>query len=206
MGKSNINPEASQKITEYINNVDGEFHDILVQIRKIITSAEIGLEEDWKWGAPNFYYKGKVCWLASFKKHVGINFFKGSLITDKYNLFEKQYEDRINRMIKYTALSEVEEEQLKYYLLEAVELNRQGKKPTPKKTAVDMPEDFQNALNDNPKAQDFFNSLAPSYKKEYIQWVATAKQEATRLKRMDTSIEWLREGKKKSWKYEKCFK
>ena len=80
-------------------------------------------------------------------------------------------------MIKYTSLSKVDKEQLKYYLLEAMELNRQGKKPTPKKIAADFPEDFQNALNDNPKARDFFNSLAPSYKKEYIQWIATAKQE-----------------------------
>ena len=204
MGKSNINPGASQKITDYINNVGGEFHEILIHLREILTSSEIGLEEDWKWGAPNFNSKGMVCWLASFKNHVGLNFFKGSLVTDKYNLFEKQYEDRINRMIKYTALSEVDKEQLKYYLLEAMELNRQGKKPTPKKIAADFPEDFQNALNDNPKAQDFFNSLAPSYKKEYIQWIITAKQDTTRLKRLNTSIEWLSEGKKKSWKYEKC--
>ena len=164
MGKSNINPGASQKITDYINNVGGEFHEILIHLREILTSSEIGLEEDWKWGAPNFNSKGMVCWLASFKNHVGLNFFKGSLVTDKYNLFEKQYEDQINRMIKYTALSEVDKEQLKYYLLEAMELNRQGKKPTPKKIAADFPEDFQNALNDNPKARDFFNSLAPSYK------------------------------------------
>ena len=204
MGKSNINPGASQKITDYINNVGGEFHEILIHLREILTSSEIGLEEDWKWGAPNFNSKGMVCWLASFKNHVGLNFFKGSLVTDKYNLFEKQYEDRINRMIKYTALSEVDKEQLKYYLLEAMELNRQGKKPTPKKIAADFPEDFQNALNDNPKARDFFNSLAPSYKKEYLQWVPTAKQEATRFKRLNTSIEWLSDGKKKSWKYEKC--
>jgi len=204
LAKSKVNPEVPQKITDYINNVDGEFHDMLIKLREIIMSSNLGIVEDWKWGAPNFYYKGMVCWLALFKKHVGINFFKGSLITDKYNLFEKQYENRINRMIKYTALSEVEEEQLKYYLLEAVEINQQGKKPTPKRTTVDMPENFQNALNGNPKAQIFFDSLAPSYKKEYIQWIATAKQKATRVKRLNTSIEWLSEGKKKSWKYEKC--
>ncbi len=203
MGKSNINSGAPQKITDYINNVDGEFHEILIHLRGILTSSEIGLEEDWKWGAPNFNSRGMVCWLASFKKHVGINFFKGSLITDKYDLFEKQYKDRINRMIKYTSLTEVDKEQLKYYLIEAVELNRQGKKSTPKKVAADLSEDFQNSLNDNPKAQDFFNSLAPSYKKEYIQWIITAKQDTTRLKRLNTSIEWLSEGKKKSWKYEK---
>ena len=107
-------------------------------------------------------------------------------------------------MIKYTSLSKVDKEQLTYYLLEAVELNQQGKKRKPKKIAAGLPNEFQNALNKNPKAQDFFNSLAPSYKKEYIQWIATAKQEATRIKRLNTSIEWISDGKKKSWKYEKC--
>ena len=204
MAVSKVSPDASQKITDYIKKVDGEFHKTLIYLRKIITSPEIGLEEDWKWGAPNFQHKGMVCWLASFKKHVGINFFKGSLITDKHNLFEKQYEDRINRMIKYTSLKEVDKEQLTYYLFEAIEVNKQGKKPTLKKNTAELPEDFQNALNYNLKAQEFFDSLAPSYKKEYIQWIATAKQEATRLKRLNTSIEWLSEGKKKSWKYEKC--
>ena len=117
MGKSNINSGAPQKITDYINNVDGKFHKIIIHLRGILTSSDIGLEEDWKWGAPNYNSKGMVCWLASFKKHVGINFFKGSLIIDKYDLFEKQYEDRINRMIKYTSLTEVDKEQLKYYLI-----------------------------------------------------------------------------------------
>lgn len=204
MGRSSINSVAPQKITDYINNVDGEFHEILIHLRGILTSSDIGLEEDWKWGAPNYNSKGMVCWLVSFKKHVGINFFKGSLITDKYDLFEKQYEDQINSMIKYTSLTEVDKEQLKYYLIEAVELNRQGKKTTLKKVSTDLSEDFQNALNDNPKAQDFFNSFAPSYKKEYIQWIITAKQDTTRLKRLKTSNKWLNEGKKKSWKYEKC--
>ncbi len=203
MAKSTINPDASQKITDYINKVDGEFHEILVHLRKIITALEIGLVEDWKWGAPNFYNTGMVCWLASFKKHVGINLFNGSLITDKYNLFEKHYENRINRMIKFTSLSEVNDKQLTYYLLEAVKINKQGKKP-PKIITAELPEDIQNALNDNLKAQDFFNSLAPSYKKEYIQCLATAKHDTTRLKRLNTSIDWLSEGKKKSWKYEKC--
>lgn len=189
MGKSNINPDATEKITDYINKVDGEFHVMLNHLRKIITSPKIGLEEDWKWGAPNFYSKGMVCWLASFKKHVGIIFFKGSLITDKYNLFEQQYEDRFNRMIKYTSLSEVEEGQLKYYLSEAAAINQQGKEPPPKNITSKIPEEFQIALSDNPKAQDFFNSLAPSYKKEYIQWIATAKQETTRIKRLNSSTE-----------------
>jgi hypothetical protein len=31
-----------------------------------------------------------------------------------------------------------------------------------------------------------------------------AKQDATRTKRIVTAIEWLSEGKKRHWKYEKC--
>tara|TARA_B100001123_G_C14998573_1_gene902566 strand:+ start:472 stop:657 length:186 start_codon:yes stop_codon:yes gene_type:complete len=39
-------------------------------------SSELDIVEDWKWNAPNFHNKGMVCWLASFKHHVGLNFLK----------------------------------------------------------------------------------------------------------------------------------
>jgi uncharacterized protein YdeI (YjbR/CyaY-like superfamily) len=40
-------------------------------------------------------------------------------------------------------------------------------------------------------------------KSEYVQWITEAKTEETRQKRMDTSIEWISEGKGRNWKYER---
>ena len=44
-------------------------------------------------------------------------------------------------------------------------------------------------------------NLNYSNKKEYVEWVAEAKTDATREKRMATMLEWLSEGKVRNWKY-----
>ena len=40
--------------------------------------------------------------------------------------------------------------------------------------------------------------------RDYFEWIAEAKQDATRQKRIATAIEWLSEGKRRHWKYQNC--
>jgi hypothetical protein len=65
-----------------------------------------------------------------------------------------------------------------------------------KTKTVSVPEDLQSALNKNKKANTFFNTLIFSEKKEYVIWILSAKQEATRKERIKKTIEKLSEGKK----------
>ena len=58
------------------------------------------------------------------------------------------------------------------------------------------PEDLQKALNSNPKAKEFFESLSFSHKREYVGWIHQAKKEETRQRRVQKTIELLLEGKK----------
>ena len=143
MVESKVNPETPQKITDYINKVDGEFYDILTQLREIIFSSDLGIVEDWKWGVPNFYHEGMVCWLTSFKKHVGLNFFKGSLIKDKFNVFESCGDEKSNRIIKYTEAAQINKSRLNYYLKQAVALNQKGMKVEVKKINTDCLDDLR---------------------------------------------------------------
>jgi uncharacterized protein YdeI (YjbR/CyaY-like superfamily) len=46
-----------------------------------------------------------------------------------------------------------------------------------------------------------FEAFSPSHKREYVEWIVEAKQEATRHQRLNTAIEWLAEGKPRNWKY-----
>jgi uncharacterized protein YdeI (YjbR/CyaY-like superfamily) len=66
-----------------------------------------------------------------------------------------------------------------------------------------VPDDFAAALGANPAARATFDGFSPSKRKDYLEWLVEAKTEATRKKRLDTSIEWLAEGKARMWKYEK---
>jgi uncharacterized protein YdeI (YjbR/CyaY-like superfamily) len=56
------------------------------------------------------------------------------------------------------------------------------------KEEVELPRDFKKQFKANKKAWDYFQSLAPSYKKVSIHWVMSAKQEATRIKRLNQLI------------------
>lgn len=66
-----------------------------------------------------------------------------------------------------------------------------------------IPKDFEVALKEDGKAYHFFQSLSPSQKNEYINWIEGAKQSATREKRLNTSVDWCAEAKRRNWKYER---
>ena len=53
---------------------------------------------------------------------------------------------------------------------------------------VALDKKYESILKKNKKAWEYFNSRVPSYKKPVIHWVMSAKQEATRLKRLETLI------------------
>ncbi len=59
-----------------------------------------------------------------------------------------------------------------------------------------IPADFLKALKANQKAQKIFDSLPPSHKKEYIEWIVEAKRPETRLAHIRKSISRLLQWKK----------
>jgi uncharacterized protein YdeI (YjbR/CyaY-like superfamily) len=69
------------------------------------------------------------------------------------------------------------------------------RKPAAKKTLV-VPPFIQTALNNNPKAKENFNRLAPTYKRHYIGWITSVKREETRIRRLNESLELLEQNKK----------
>jgi hypothetical protein len=64
----------------------------------------------------------------------------------------------------------------------------------PETKTVKLPDDVAAALKKNKKAADFFNTLSFTNKKEYLEWIVTAKREETRKERVDGTIERLNKG------------
>jgi len=56
------------------------------------------------------------------------------------------------------------------------------------KDKVDLTQDFKKQFKANKKAWDYFLSLAPSYRKVSAHWVMSAKQEMTKIKRLNQLI------------------
>lgn len=191
------------KIDEYINNASDFAQPILIKIRSLVHQAHPDIDENIKWGMPSFDYKGIVCHMAAFKQHCSFGFFKHKLIKGLDG------DGGMNSFGKLKSINDLPKDELIItYIKEAVLLNEQGvklpKTPTKKKKELIIPDELTKALLKNPKAATVFDNFSYTHKKEYAEWIAEAKRETTKEKRIAQTIEWLIEGKHRNWKYENC--
>jgi len=77
-------------------------------------------------------------------------------------------------------------------------------RPKVAKAEAVVPEALASALKKNKAAGKKFDAMTPGCRREYCQWIAEAKREETRAKRVETAVEWIAEGKGRNWKYESC--
>ena len=90
-------------------------------------------------------------------------------------------------------------------IAKAAEMSAAPAAPKPEAVPKPMPNlhpEFAAALAKAPKARATMDAFPPSCRREYLEWIAEAKQDATRQKRIATAIEWLTDGKRRNWKYE----
>jgi uncharacterized protein YdeI (YjbR/CyaY-like superfamily) len=63
---------------------------------------------------------------------------------------------------------------------------------------VEVPEALAKALTDDPQAKAAFERMAFTHRKEYARWIAEAKREETRQRRVQQALEMIRVGKTRS--------
>jgi hypothetical protein len=63
---------------------------------------------------------------------------------------------------------------------------------------VEVPEALAAALTANPEVKAIFDRMAFTHRKEYARWIADAKQEQTRQRRLEQAMEMIRAGKTRS--------
>ncbi|KQM64589.1 hypothetical protein ASE74_11250 [Pedobacter sp. Leaf216] len=196
------------QVDQYIINSAEFAIPILDHLRNLIHKADARIEEKIKWGMPFFDFKGTVCHMASFKNHCAFGFWKGSLMKDEYSIF-KERSNAMGLLGKITSFNDLPpDEILIAYIQQAIQLNEDNIKLPPKPKSTEkkeliLPDYFIEALNEAPQAMAVFQNFSLSNKKDYVLWLEEAKTEATRLKRLDTTLEWLAEGKTRMWKYKK---
>ena len=141
--------------------------------------------------------------MAAFKQHAALNFWCGQEVRGA-----DSKADGMGQFGKLTSLDDLPQDgELDRLIRQAAELARKGPAPRKTKHAKPPPQmhpDFAAALEKAPKAKAALDAFPPSARRDYLDWIAEAKQEATRQKRISTAIEWLSEGKRRNWKYEKC--
>lgn len=98
---------------------------------------------------------------------------------------------RIAKLIKNNRMTEIG-----LAKIETAKKNGQWDKPDRPNIQFDVPKEFQSALNQNKKAKENFNQLAPTYQKQYIGWIIVAKRQETKERRIRESIDLLEKGQK----------
>jgi uncharacterized protein YdeI (YjbR/CyaY-like superfamily) len=199
----------NKQVDEYIAKAAPFARPILTHIRTQVHKACPDVIEEMKWGHPGYLYHGILCISSAFKAHCGLVFWKSSLIAKADKNFVRSEEKGMGQFGRITSVDDLPAARVLVGIIKtAAALNEQGIKkpsrPAAKKTAkLSIPADLAKGLAKNKKAKATFEGLSPSHKREYVDWIESAKREETRLKRIATTLEWLAEGKKQSWRYER---
>ena len=193
------------RVDAYIAGAQPFARPILEHVRNRVRALLPQAEETTKWSMPAFTLEGKILLtLAAFKAHAALNFWRGQELRG-----EEAEADAMGQFGKLTSLDDLPpDKELDALILKAAELAKTAPAPRMVKHAPKPPPElhpkFAAALKAAPKAKATLEGFPPSARREYLEWIAEAKQEATRQKRIATAIEWLSEGKRRHWKYESC--
>ena len=200
-------PSHDPRVDAYIERQAEFAQTILVYVRELVHEACPDVEETIKWGMPTFVYPGGIlCGMAGFKQHASFGFWKHALVVG-----DDQPRVGMGSYGKLTTLDDLPpRSQLLAHVHKAMALNAGDRSPPAArksvraKPAATMPPDLASALDGDATAKAVFDGFPPGQQREYIDWIIDAKRDETRRKRVLQAVEWLAEGKRRNWKYERC--
>jgi uncharacterized protein YdeI (YjbR/CyaY-like superfamily) len=204
----------SPGVDAYIETAQPFAQPILEHLRQLVHKACPDVEEALKWSMPFFVYKGAILAnMAAFKAHCSFGFWgrEISAVLREAGLVPGEGMGILGRIQSVKDLPS--DKAMLGWLRQACALVDSGEYTSPMagrtkakatKPPLEMPPAFAAALKKNKKAAGVFEKFSPSCKREYIEWVAEAKREETRDKRIATAVEWIAEGKQRNWKYQNC--
>lgn len=193
------------RIDAYIAKSAEFARPILDHLRAVVHEACPEVEETIKWSRPFFTYRGAtLCMMSAFKQHCSFGFWLGKQVTGT------EAEDGAGQFGKLTSARELPPKKtLVAFVRKAMALSEDGVKLARPRTASkpppSVPGDFAALLaqRKHAAARKAWENFPPGCRREYIAWIVEAKTDATRQKRLATTLEWLAEGKRRNWKYEK---
>ncbi len=168
-------------------------------LRDYIFRWEPDLEETVNTNMLCYTGRKRVFALGAFQKWACITFFRGAELPDPADLLKSGEGNHQIRNVNLTTLEGLDLGALKNLMKAAVKLDAQTDRPPPpprKRAALPVPPILAKGLKENAKAAAFFDSLKPTYQREYIVWVGFAKLPETQEKRLKETLKALAAGKK----------
>jgi len=177
---------------------------ILTHLRALVHKHAPGAEETLKWGVPHFTLGGQtLAGMAAFKSHATFGFWRDEEVTGS-----PRDTGAMGSMGRLATLADLPSDAVMAgYIAKAAALCAEGKpkRAAPKpRAALDLPDDLGAALKANAAAQGHWDAFSPGKRRDYIEWVLEAKREETRVKRIETIVAQVAEGKDRNLKYKGC--
>jgi uncharacterized protein YdeI (YjbR/CyaY-like superfamily) len=104
----------------------------------------------------------------------------------KNSIWSEQNKRRVAKLIQAGRMTEAGLAKIK-----EARANGQWEKAAAREDVTVVPPGLTAALAENVQAQESFEKLAPSYRRQFIYWISTAKRDETRAKRIKTTIKLL---------------
>ena len=206
MSESGFDP----RVDAYIAKARPFAQPVMEHLRELVHRACPEVEETMKWSMPFFVYRGQILVnMAAFQQHCSFGLWGGD-VAGAMRKDGALGTEAVGRMAKITGMKDMPADKaLLGYLRQAMMFVDGGGKTFPKrekaktKPEAEVPAELAAALKKNKAAAKVFGEFSPSMRREYITWIAEAKREETKRKRVAEAVAWIAEGKARNWKYER---
>ncbi len=156
-------------------------------LRELCLAA--GLNEELKWGQACYDLRGgKVVLIHGFKDYCALLFMKGALLEDPEGILVQQTRNvQAARQIRFASLADIKRQKaaVKAYLENAIAIEKSGARVKMRTVAdFDVPAEFQERLDDDPRLAEAWHALTPGRQKGYLLHFGAAKRAETRIARV----------------------
>ncbi len=187
--------KSASSVDDYIADA-GAWQGELERLREILLSTE--LEEEVKWGGPCYTYDGKnVVGMAGFKSYFGLWFHQGALLKDEKKVLINAQEGKTKALRQWRMQTgkDIKPAIIRSYVREAIKLAREGKQIAPARNKPSVvPVELKKAFRAHRSASEKFKKLHSGLQREYTEYIADAKREDTKLRRIGKILPMIRKG------------
>ena len=208
--KTSSSNTRNPRVDEYIATAPDFAQPILSHLRGLVHQAVPGAVEEIKWSRPFFSVNGTiVCQMAAFKAHCGFGFWSPEM-TAMLQADGVDGSDGSGAVGKIRRMEDLPPKaDLLRYLKHAAKRASAGDAASPMrgrvrtstKAPIATPPELEAALAGSKAARATFDALPSGCRREYLEWITTARRPETRERRITDAVRMLAEGRRFNEQY-----